>query len=82
MAELTRRRTPGRRGGHILDFLLATPNAWVAHIDTEPAVPRACPRSVEGGSVDELLDVTLDRPVLEQLQVEVGRTLKDGSSPV
>ena len=37
--------------------------------------------SVEGGSVDELLDVTVERPVLEQLQVEVGRTLEDRVQP-
>src|SRR4051794_34443139 len=34
-------------------------------------------RSMEGGAVDELLDVTVERPVLEQLKVEVGRTLED-----
>src|SRR5688572_7947509 len=29
---------------------------------------------MEGGSVDELLDMTVERPGLDQLQVEVGRT--------
>jgi hypothetical protein len=38
-------------------------------------------RSMEGGSVDELLDVTVERPVLDQLQVEVGRTLEDRVQP-
>ena len=37
--------------------------------------------SVEGGSVDELLDVAVERPVLDQLQVEVGRTLEDRFRP-
>src|SRR5262245_27566574 len=34
-------------------------------------------RSMERGSVDELLDVAVERPALEQLQVEVGSTLED-----
>jgi hypothetical protein len=38
-------------------------------------------RSMEGGSVDELLGVTVERPVLDQLQVEVGRTLEDRVQP-
>ena len=38
-------------------------------------------RSMEGGSVDELLDVTVERPVLDQLQVEVGRALEDRVQP-
>src|SRR6478735_1167570 len=33
--------------------------------------------SVEGGAVDELLDVAVERPVLEQLEVEVGCILED-----
>src|SRR5437588_4553788 len=33
--------------------------------------------SMERGSVDELLGATVERPVLEQLQVEVGRALED-----
>ena len=36
---------------------------------------------MEGGSVAELLDVTVERPVLDQLQVEVGRTLEDRVQP-
>jgi len=32
---------------------------------------------MEGGSVDELLDVTVERPVLDQLHVEFGRPLED-----
>jgi hypothetical protein len=38
-------------------------------------------RSMEGGSVDELLDVTVERPVLDELQIEVGRTLQDRAQP-
>jgi hypothetical protein len=37
---------------------------------------------MEGGPVDELLDVTGERPVLDQFQVEVGRPWKIGPSPV
>jgi hypothetical protein len=37
---------------------------------------------MEGGSVDELLGVIVDRPVLDQLQVEVGCTLEDRVEPV
>jgi hypothetical protein len=36
---------------------------------------------MEGGSVDELLDVAVERPVLDQLQVEVGRILEDRFQP-
>ena len=36
---------------------------------------------MEGGSVDELLYVTVERPVLDQLQVEVGRSLEDRVRP-
>src|SRR6478735_5661550 len=36
---------------------------------------------MEGGSVDKLLNVTVERPVLDQLQVEVGRTLEDRVQP-
>jgi len=32
---------------------------------------------MQGGPVDQFLDVSVERPVLEQLQVEVGRTLED-----
>src|SRR6266487_2655998 len=32
---------------------------------------------MQGGPVDELLDVGVERPALEQLEVEVGRTLED-----
>ena len=32
---------------------------------------------MQGGPVDELLDVAVERPVLEQLEVEVGRTPED-----
>jgi hypothetical protein len=32
---------------------------------------------MQGGPVDKLLDVAVERPALDQLQVEVGRTLKD-----
>ena len=36
---------------------------------------------MECWSVGELLDVTVERPVLDQLQVEVGRTLEDRVQP-
>ena len=36
---------------------------------------------MESGSVDELLDVTVECPALDQLQVEVGRTLEDRVQP-
>ena len=36
---------------------------------------------MEGGSVDELLDVAVERPALDQFQVEVGRTLEDRFRP-
>jgi hypothetical protein len=32
---------------------------------------------MERGSVHEFLDVTVERPALEEFQVEVGRTSKD-----
>jgi RNA polymerase sigma factor (sigma-70 family) len=32
---------------------------------------------MQGGPVDELLDVAVERPALDQLEVEVGRTLED-----
>src|SRR5215218_7411881 len=32
---------------------------------------------MQGGPVDELLGVTVERPALDQLQVEVGPTLED-----
>jgi len=37
---------------------------------------------MQGGPVDELLDVAIERPALDELEVEVGRTLKIGSSAV
>src|SRR5918994_2241521 len=36
---------------------------------------------MQGGPVDELLDVAVERPVLDQLEVEVGRTLEDRVQP-
>jgi hypothetical protein len=44
---------------------------WGAWLDSD----------VQGGPVDELLDVAVERPVLDQLQVEVGRTLEDRVEP-
>jgi hypothetical protein len=32
---------------------------------------------MQGGPVDELLDVAVKRPALDQLEVQVGRTLED-----
>jgi hypothetical protein len=37
---------------------------------------------MERRPVDELLDASVERPTLDQLQVEVGRPWKIGSSPV
>ncbi len=36
---------------------------------------------MQGGSVDHLLDVAVQRPVLDQLQVEVGRPCEDRVQP-
>src|SRR5262245_59153828 len=36
---------------------------------------------VQGGPVDELLDVAVERPALDQLEVEVGRTVEDRVQP-
>src|SRR3954454_17250953 len=36
---------------------------------------------MQGGPVDELLDVTVERPALDQLEVEVGRPLEDRVKP-
>jgi hypothetical protein len=36
---------------------------------------------VQGGPVDELLDVSVERPALDQFEVEVGRTLEDRVQP-
>jgi hypothetical protein len=45
---------------------------WGAWLDSD----------MQGGSVDELLGVAVERPALDQLQVEVGRTLEDRVHPV
>ena len=36
---------------------------------------------MEGGSVDEFLDMTVERSALDELQVEVGRILEDRVPP-
>src|SRR5580692_4957300 len=36
---------------------------------------------MQGGPVDELLGVAVERPALDQLEVEVGRTLEDRVLP-
>ena len=36
----------------------------------------------KAGPVDELLDVAVERPALDQLEVEVGRILEDRLCPV
>ena len=33
---------------------------------------------MQGGPIDELLDVTVERPALNQFEVEVGGTPEDG----
>ena len=37
---------------------------------------------MQGGPVDELLDVAVERPALDQLEVESAAPWKIGSSPV
>jgi len=32
---------------------------------------------MQGGPVDELLDIVVERPAVNQLEVEIGRTLED-----
>ena len=36
---------------------------------------------MQGGPIDELLGVAVERPGLDQLEVEVGRTLEDRGQP-
>src|SRR6266568_3023795 len=36
---------------------------------------------VQGGPVDQLLDVAVERPALDQREIEVGRTLEDRAQP-
>ena len=36
---------------------------------------------MQGGPVDELLGVAVERPALDQLEVEVGRTMEDRAQP-
>src|SRR4051812_20331145 len=55
--------------------------ALYEHQSTVDPPRRERARSVDGGSVDELLDVLVERPVLHELQVEVGRTLEDRVEP-
>jgi hypothetical protein len=45
------------------------------------AADRHLDSDVQGGSVGELLDVAVERSVLDQLEVEVGRTLEDRVVP-
>jgi len=50
-----------------------------------PESPRAgawTDSEMQGGPVDELLGVAVERPALDQLEVEVGRTLEDRVLPV
>ena len=72
---LHHRRFPGRDA----TATLKVSRSLVGRHDESSSNPN---KSMEGGLVDELLDVTVERPVLEQLQVEVGRPWKIGSSPV
>ena len=39
--------------------------------------PRVDGLDVQAGPVDELLDVSVERPAVDQLEVKVGRTLED-----
>ncbi|MGW0231572.1 hypothetical protein ACWDWO_24975 [Actinopolymorpha singaporensis] len=38
--------------------------------------------AMQGGPVNELLGVAVERPVLDQFEVQVGRTLEDRVGPV
>src|SRR3954467_10083703 len=57
------------------------PQTGTSYSDRALAQTSSAKRSMEGGSVDELLDVIVERPVLDQLQVEVGRALEDRVQP-
>src|SRR5205823_13651810 len=46
-------------------------NLWMGWMDSD----------MQGGPVAELLDMAVERPVLDQLEVEVGRTLEDRVQP-
>jgi hypothetical protein len=64
-----------------IDALNVARAALQQGLESFPAAHLNGCRSMEGGSVDELLDVTVERPVLDQLQVEVGRTPEDRVQP-
>ena len=53
--------------------------SWAPGRPRTSAEPRR--NLMEGGPVDELLDVAVERPALDQLEVEVGRTLEDRVRP-
>src|SRR5690349_3132880 len=74
-----RRRTPPPR--HAL-----APTGWgnaANPTDSKGSRPVLLVRQglMKAGSVDELLDVTIECPALDQLQVEVGRILEDRVQP-
>jgi hypothetical protein len=47
------------------------------HLDGSFRETYTCDSGMQGRTVDELLDAAVQRPVLDQLQVEVGRSLED-----
>jgi hypothetical protein len=80
-AQVSARHAP-RQDGRTSTRLSATLTCAFRRCESEAVRGNAARlRSMEGGSVDELLDVTVERPVLDQLQVEVGRTLEDPVQP-
>jgi hypothetical protein len=48
---------------------------------TSQGNPLGSARSMEAGSINELLDAAVERPALQQLQVEIGSTLEDRFHP-
>src|SRR5215218_1939937 len=61
----------GRQVGRSFRVGFGCLTAWGAWTDS----------GMQGGPVDELLDVAVQRPALDQLEVEVGRTLEDRVQP-
>src|SRR5215213_98548 len=76
----TRGRTPSKRA--ICDLRADSYSSEPATSTSPPTVMRAWTDSdMQGGPVDELLDVTVEHPALDQLQLEVSRTLEDRVKP-
>src|SRR4051812_14748646 len=77
---ITRGRTPSKRA--IWDLRADSYPAEPATSTSPPTVmPAWTDSDMQGGPVDEFLDVTVERPALDQLEVEVGRTLENRGKP-